>query len=215
MIRTGLLLLLLTSSSYADASLQQLMNQMQQRYENLETLKAHFIQSYQSKRFSDRISEKGVVYFRKGGLMKWEYQEPEPKIFISDGLYYFYYVPADKQVIKAAAESDQKYAPTLFLAGRGNFLKDFRPEWADPRPDSHLVKLTPVERQSDFQYMIVDIDPVRGYIMRLIVVDPYDNKTEYKFDQIQENPDLPSSFFVFQPPPGTDVIYQRNESNEK
>jgi len=208
--------MMLTASAHAaDAPLQKLMELLQHRYENLESMKAHFTQSYQSKRFSDRMSEKGVVYFRKGGLMKWDYQVPEKKLFVSDGRYYFYYVPADKQVIKASAQEDLEHAPTLFLAGRGNFLKDFRAEWADPRPGTHLVKLIPFRKQPDFQYMIVDIDPVRGYILRLIVVDPYDNRTEYQFDQIQENPDLPAQFFAFQPPPGTDVVYQRDQSTEE
>jgi outer membrane lipoprotein carrier protein len=145
--------------------------------------------------------------------MKWEYREPEPKTFVSDGLYYYYYVPEDKQVVKAPvhAGGDQR-SPTLFLAGRGNFLTDFRYEWADPRQGSHLVKLTPIKDQSDFQSLILDVDPVSGLILRLVVVDEYDNRTEYRFTQMQENPQIPANFFAFQPPPGTDVIFQQQEA---
>lgn len=207
------LLLLLASSLSADARLDEIMQKMQKKYENLTTLKAEFTQSYQSKRFSDRMSESGVVYFSKGGLMKWEYQKPESKMFLCDGRYYFYYVPEDKQVMKASADKTDQHSPMLFLAGRGNFLKDFRPEWADPRAGSHLVKLTPTAPQPDFHHLIVDVDPVNGYILRLLVVDAYDNRTEYTFQQFSENPELPSNFFAFQPPPGTDIIYQRGESD--
>jgi len=208
-----LLLIMFFSTAHADSVLNQLMEKLQKKYENLGTLKATFTQSYSSRRFSDRIQENGVVYLRKGGYMKWEYQKPEEKIFLSDGRYYLYYVAEDKQLIKAAMDphSDQR-SPALFLTGRGNFLKDFRAEWADPRPGSHLVKLTPLNPQPDFRYMIVDVDPVSGLILRLVVVDGYENRTEYAFQQIQENPPIPPNFFAFQPPPGTDVVYQETET---
>lgn len=199
--------------SAADTRLDALMAKLQNRYEKLDTMKAGFTQSYQSKRFSDRMTESGVVYLRKGGLMKWEYTEPEKKVFVADGRHYFYYVAEDKQLIQAPAQDSDERSPALFLAGRGDFRKDFRAEWADPRPDSHSVKLTPVVAQPDFRYLIVDVDPVMGYVLRLQVVDALDNRTEYNFRQMEVNPKLPPDFFSFQPPPGTDIIYQRGENN--
>src|SRR5262245_13339153 len=119
--------LIVCGSVHADARLDELVTRMQKRYETLEALKADFTQNYQSKRFSDRLVEKGTVYFRKGGLMKWEYREPEKKIFLSDGHFYLYYVEQDKQLVKVPfQDSDDQRSPALFLAGRGNFQKDFR-----------------------------------------------------------------------------------------
>jgi outer membrane lipoprotein carrier protein len=203
-------LILLPVPSRAATPVETLVAKLQEKYHSMDALKADFVQTYQSKRFSgSQMSEKGVVYLKKGGLMKWEYREPEKKYFISDGLMYFYYVPADKQVVKSPVDhnSDER-SPTMFLAGRGDFVKDFKAEWADPRPGSNLVKLTPMESQPDFQYLVVQIDPARDLILRLLVVDSLDNRTEYKFTNIQENPPLPVNFFVFQSPPGTDVIFQ-------
>ena len=198
----------------ADTALGQLMDKLQNKYDSMETLRAGFTQSYHSKRFSEKITESGVVYLRKGGFMKWQYLKPEKKVFVSDGNYFYYYVVEDKQVIQArvAQNADQR-SPALFLAGSGNFIQDFRAEWADPRPGSHLLKLTPLRPQSDFKYLIVDVDPVSGLILRMEVVDAYDNRTEYIFQQIQENPEIPSDFFTFRPPPGTDVIYQQGETD--
>jgi outer membrane lipoprotein carrier protein len=196
-------------------SVTDVVNQLQSKYQNMNTLQASFSQSYQSKRFSGGgITESGVVYLRKGGLMKWEYRIPEKKIFVSDGLFYFYYVPQDKQVVKTPVDNQSQQSPALFLAGRGNFAKDFTAEWADPRPGSRLIKLTPVKPQPDFEYLIVDVDPARNLVLRLLVVDSYDNRTEYKFTDIKENPPLPQNFFSFQAPPGTDVIFQRRDAEE-
>jgi outer membrane lipoprotein carrier protein len=207
--------LLLTYAS-TQPSLQDVVDRLQKKYQNIETLQANFTQTYQSQRFSGSgITEKGVVYLRKGGLMRWEYQEPEKKIFVSDGLFYFYYVPEDKQVVKTPVDQQtNQQSPTLFLAGRGNFAKDFKAEWADPRSGARVIKLNPVKPQPDFEYLIVEIDPVRDLVLRLLVVDSYGNKTEYKFTNIRENPPLQRDLFVFHAPAGTDVIFQRRESNE-
>lgn len=212
MKKWAVLFLLFACVVSADSTVPQLMEKLQSKYEALDSLKANFTQSYTSKRFSDKMIEKGIVYFRKGGLMKWEYKTPEPKIFLSDGTYYYYYLIEDKQVVKAVAErgSDQ-HSPTLFLAGRGNFLKDFRAEWGDPRPGSHLLKLIPVHSQPDFKYLLLDVDPTTGVILGLVVIDPYDNRTEYRFESIQENPKLPADFFAFHQPPGTEIVYQQGE----
>jgi outer membrane lipoprotein carrier protein len=214
-----LLLLLVHTNHLLAASekvpVTEVVQQLQSKYQNMESLQASFSQSYQSKRFSGGgITESGVVYLRKGGLMKWEYQKPERKIFISDGLFYFYYVPQDKQVVKTPVDNQSQQSPALFLAGRGNFAKDFKAQWADPRPGSRLIKLTPVKPQPDFEYLIVDVDPTRNLVLRLLVVDSYDNRTEYKFTNIKENPPLPANFFVFSAPPGTDVLFQRREADQ-
>ncbi len=199
----------------AEVPLNEVVNRLQSKYQNMEALQANFSQSYQSKRFTGGgISEAGVVYLKKGGLMKWEYQQPEKKTFVSDGLFYSYYVPQDKQVVKSPVDHQSQQSPALFLAGRGNFVKDFKAQWADPRPGSRLIKLVPVKPQPDFQYLIVDVDPARDLVLRLLVVDSYDNRTEYKFTNIKENPPLTKNFFNFQAPPGTDVIFQRRDSDQ-
>ena len=64
--------------SRADAPLDALVAKLQEKYHTMEAFKADFAQTYQSKRFSSReMSEKGVVYLKKGGYMRWEYREPE------------------------------------------------------------------------------------------------------------------------------------------
>ena len=213
MKRLVLALCLLAGSLWGETTPEGLVQKMQTKYRSLESLKASFTQTYRSNRFSETQTERGIAYFKRGGLMKWEYQEPEKKLFVSDGMFYMYYVAEDKQMVKTPVHaSSNQHSPAQFLAGRGDFVKDFRAEWSDPRPGSHLLKLTPLNPQPDFRQLIVDVDPITGLILKLTVVDEYGNRTEYAFQQIQENVSLPSNFFNFVPPPGTDVIFERQET---
>ncbi len=70
--------------------------------------------------------ERGRMAVRKPGRMRWTYTQPEEKLFVSDGNRVYSYVPADKQVYVAAVPADdQATTPALFLAGKGNILRDF------------------------------------------------------------------------------------------
>jgi outer membrane lipoprotein-sorting protein len=126
-----------------------------------------------------------------------------------------YYVAEDKQMVKTPVSSANEHSPAQYLAGRGDFVKDFRAEWSDPRPGSHLLKLTPIQEQPDFRELIVDVDPITGLILKLTVLDQYGNRTEYAFVQIQENPQLPANFCSFIPPPGTDIIFERQGAEDE
>ena len=69
--------------------------------------------------------------------MRWEYQSPSQKLFISDGKTVYFYLPEEKQLQKTSVkESRDQRLPFLFLLGKGNLKKDFsKIEWAkDDKP---------------------------------------------------------------------------------
>ena len=58
--------------------------------------------------------------------MRWEYNSPEKKLFVSDGRKIYSYIPMDKQVIVGTMpQGDQAPTPALFLTGRGDITRDF------------------------------------------------------------------------------------------
>ena len=64
--------------------------------------------------------------------MRWDYTAPEQKLFVSDGVKIYSYIPQDKQVIVAGVPPDDEAAtPALFLAGKGNLTRDFTASLVD------------------------------------------------------------------------------------
>src|SRR5476649_1783751 len=93
-----------------------------------DTTAADLAHTYQGGVLHKQITERGHVLVKKPGKMRWEYTAPEKKLFISDGVRIYSYVPEDKQVVVGAVpKDDQAGAPILFLAGKGNLARDFRP----------------------------------------------------------------------------------------
>src|SRR6266850_1168072 len=109
---------------------------LQKKYSQMKNLRMDFIQNYHSPRRSPR-TETGILYLRRPGMMRWEYQSPSQKLFVSDGKTIYFYLPEENQVQKTSVkESRDQRVPFLFLLGKGNLKKDFsRIEWAkDDKP---------------------------------------------------------------------------------
>src|SRR5690606_20099115 len=80
-----------------------------------------------------KVSESGHLLVKKPGRMRWTYTDPERKVFVSDGVRMYSYIPADRQVYVAKVPSqDQATTPALFLTGKGNLLRDFEVSAAEP-----------------------------------------------------------------------------------
>src|SRR5512144_410947 len=64
---------------------------IQKRYAAVDSLSADFQQKYRGPGIEQ--TESGVLWMKKPGLMRWEYAEPEKKLFIADGRETFLYTP--------------------------------------------------------------------------------------------------------------------------
>src|SRR5687767_5949828 len=87
---------------------------LQKKYDNVRDFSADFVQTYRGGVLNRQIKDSGRVMVRKPGRMRWEYQVPEEKLFVSDGAKIYSYVPDDKQVtIVPVPPDDQATTPAL------------------------------------------------------------------------------------------------------
>src|SRR5688572_5107516 len=103
-----------------------LARRVEQRHRTVTDLTARFVQTYRSGPIGREVVEKGVVSIKRPGRMLWEYRDPEKKTFVADGKSFFFYVPADKQVIVRSQARD-KSIPAQLLSGQSDLLADFEP----------------------------------------------------------------------------------------
>ena len=127
-------------------SAQDLARRMEQRHRATSDLTARFVQTYRSGLIGREIVERGVVSIKQPGRMRWEYQKPEKKTFVSDGRTFYFYVPADRQVIVRDQAGDRG-VPALLLSGHGNLLEQF--EAAVETAPAGLMRLRLVPRKPD------------------------------------------------------------------
>jgi outer membrane lipoprotein carrier protein len=195
----------------ADTSAEQVARSLQRKYDAVRDFSADFVHAYEGGVLKKRIAERGRVLIKKPGKMRWEYSAPEPKLFVSDGVTLYSYIPQDHQVfVSAVAPDDRVATPALFLAGKGNLIRDFAPSLVPPPsglPAGVLaLKLVPTSAQPDYDWLILAVDPASLVIRGLVTVDAQGGRSTFSFTNLQENVGVADRHFTFTIPRGVEVV---------
>jgi len=195
---------------------QEVLTEVQNRYEKTNDFEASFIQEYIGKGFGQSSRGEGKVYFKKKGMMRWDYTVPNQK-FISDGHTLWYYQPEEKQVLVSDVSSILKErTPLAFLAGEGNLSRDFKflnlNQSVSDKEDNYVVELAPKEPMSTLTKLVLTVDKKTYTVLQADVFDGFGNLTRTRFIHIKTNVGVSQSFFQFVAPSGTEVIPMQGPS---
>jgi outer membrane lipoprotein carrier protein len=195
---------------------------LEARYQGAKTLKAEFFERY-SDGSGGVMAESGTVYFSRPGRMRWEYESPEKKLFLVDGANAWFYIPADRTASRAKMkESSDWRTPLSLLVGKANLAKicrDIQVIRGDAAAQSADAGNQPVAAgdtilrciprdapaKDTSQQVLLETDP-QAYLVRVVIHEPGNVETEFRFGKWQENIPLPESEFHFQPPEGVSIV---------
>jgi outer membrane lipoprotein carrier protein len=196
------------SARQASPPAQQVAAALQKKYDAVRDFSADFVNAYEGGVLRKKVSEKGTVQIKKPGMMRWIYAEPERKEFVSDGRRMYVYWPADKQVmVSPVPQEDQATSAVLFLAGKGNLVRDFTVSFAPGAPeDVYLLRLQPRQKDNDYDWLEVGVDKKTLQLRSLAFEDKQGGKSTFRFANFKENPGLSDKIFAFKIPAGADVI---------
>ena len=193
----------------------------EQRYHHAGTLKAAFFESY-TDGHGGVSSESGTVYFSRPGRMRWDYESPEPKLFLVDGTNVWFYVPSDHTASRAKlSQSSDWRTPLALLAGKADLSKLCRniepadsssataAKLGDLHPESGDTVVRCIPRESPEGGMIRDVlleIDLNGFLVYLIIREAGNAATEFRFGNWKENIFVPEVTFHFEPPPGVAIV---------
>lgn len=208
---TASLLALASAADGADRSAAELAQALQKKYAAVKDFSADFVHSYEGGVLRKQISERGRVLIMKPGRMRWEYQAPEEKLFVSDGVKVYSYLPQDRQVyVSSVPRDDEATTPALFLSGKGDLARDFTPSLVDlpagMPAGARPLKLVPKTAQRDYDWLILVFDPASYALRGFVTVDGQGGKSSFSFTNLKENVGLSDKTFAFKMPRGVDVV---------
>lgn len=200
-------LILLASACFAanDASLDPLLHRVENRYNHAQSLKLDFSETYRIPRRPTQV-ERGTLFLRKPGKMRWEYAAPAGQMYISDGKNVLLYTPGNNRLEKSRLkDSEDMRAPLAFLLGKLNFFKEFRSFTSRPEGDGVWVSATPNSDQLAYSQVDFLVAP-DARIERVRVVGQDRSILEFTFTNEQLNAPVTPAMFAFNPPPGTEIV---------
>jgi outer membrane lipoprotein carrier protein len=210
-MNAALLLVLLLAAGVAPSAdsdpglAESLVSRIEARHSRTQDLVARFVQSYRSGLLGRELVERGVVSIKRPGRMRWEYKEPEEKLFLSDGERFYFYVPEDRQVIIQAQDDERSLAARLLFGGAA-LLEEFEVSLEEPFEEGVLrVRLVPRRENAEVERAYIDAEP-SGLIRSILLEDIQGNRTLFRFEEIRENTGLSDRLFEFEIPSGVEVI---------
>jgi outer membrane lipoprotein carrier protein len=169
---------------------------------------ADFIQVSTIKAMDISDSASGKLFVKYPGKMRWEYQEPEQQVIISDGIQLWLYRPDDHQVMVGDAA-------TFFGEGKGaGFLsdiqllrKEFEITLEDIRfGDYYNLKLIPEKKSWDLARIHLLVSKETFRIFQVYTYNAYDDATRIELVNLSFDTRFKDDFFTFSIPKGVDVL---------
>ena len=195
------------SIAESNPALDQILEGMEKKYAN-SSFSARFLQQSTIKAMELTDSASGRVYISHPGKMRWEYEQPDRQIIITDGYKLWIYRPDDNQVMTGRA-------PEFFRDGKGaSFLSDIkllREKFdivllEEEKSLFHELKLTPRQKNMDVASIRLSVSISTSTVMRVATYNSYGDETRIDLLNSEFDKVLSEDLFSFEIPEGVDVL---------
>jgi outer membrane lipoprotein carrier protein len=205
----GLLLPLRALSVVAQTDVHTLAAKVDQHYDHIRTLEAKFTETYKGAGMTR--AESGTLLLKKPGRMRWDYDQPRPKLFVADGSTAWFYVPGEQQARRTPVKQlEDLRSPLRYLLGKTKLEKELlglsvASDVQPLTPGDTVLRGVPKGMRERVAETLLEVTP-DGLIMRIVVEELDGSVTEFRFLQQKENVEIPDQRFHFVPPAGVEVV---------
>jgi outer membrane lipoprotein carrier protein len=203
------LLLLVSLPLLAQSDAHAIAEKVDQRYDHMRTLEARFTETYSGAGMTR--TESGTLLLRKPGQMRWDYDQPRRKLFVTDGKVAWFYVPGEHQARRTPVKTlDDLRSPLRYLLGKTQLEKELDGlslalDQKPTQPGDLVLRGIPKGMRDRVSQTLLEVTP-DGLIARIVVDELDGSTTEFRFLQQKENVQIPEQQFHFVPPPGVEVV---------
>jgi len=183
---------------------------VQNRYDQAKDFQARFTQKY-SRQVVGRVTvSAGHVHFKKPGRMRWDYDKPEARMFLSNGQVLWLYEPEEKQAFKQDLKTSQLPGALAFLMGKGKIGDEFEVAWSNDtrwgRPEDYRLSLRPKQPQSTYKSIVFVVDAGDFAVRESVLTDQQGNVNHFAFSELKMNAKVSDEVFRWSPPAGVRVV---------
>ncbi len=197
-----LLIILLCTTSLTHAASGN--ERIQQFFTEVKSLRADFEQTVTDSKGKIIQDAKGTFVLQRPGKFRWDYRAPYAQLIVADGRKLWIYDADLEQVTVKKLDSVLSGTPAQLLSGARFPEQDFIVLPKGQRNDLDWFELTPKASEKDFEKVQMGFDQRDLRMMK--ISDNFGNTTHLKFNNLQRNPSIEASAFVFTPPKGVDVV---------
>ncbi|MDH4030464.1 MAG: outer membrane lipoprotein chaperone LolA [Chromatiales bacterium] len=168
------------------------------------SLKADFTQSLFTADSETPQVSSGTLLIKRPGRFRWEYEQPALQLVICDGGRIWMYDEDLEQVTVRPVDETLRGTPAMLLSGQATLDDTFEILKSYSDGDLDWVDLKP--RDGSPEFVSLSIALRQGILQRMELTDSLGQVTQVELDDIKVDAEVADDLFVFEPPPGVDVI---------
>ena len=200
------MLMLFSSSITPFVALADGVSSLRDFYNHTDSMRAKFHQVVTDIKGRKEQEVEGTMQLQRPNKFRWDYNKPYEQQIISDGNKVFLYDLDLAQVTLRNLSQALGSSPAAMLAGGDNVEKSFILKNAVRIDKDKLswVLALPKNKDSGFERVLLGFDGEK--LEKMELYDSFNHVTAITFSQVERNPKLKSSTFLFTPPAGVDVV---------
>lgn len=152
-------------------------------------------------------TSQGRVALQAPRHFRWAYEAPHPQLIVADGDHVWIYDPDLEQVQLRPQAAEEQHNPLGALIDRSERERQF--QLAEGGQDGGLEWVELIPRSDNAAFARARLGFAGADLMRMEMHDALGQRTEIAFSGWRRNPVFADDVFRFTPPPGVDVIGER------
>jgi outer membrane lipoprotein carrier protein len=195
---------LLIFVTMADAvTVNEAVERIQKEYSGIYDLSGKFSQTSLIKDLKRTEKYEGSFFIKKPSRMRWRYEKPRDEEVIIKETDLWIYRKSDRQVVRSTfSRQTHGQVPIVLLEGFG----DMRANFDITMMDEGTLKLKPKYQMGLIKEILLEINPTGFPVKGFTILDMYGNRIVIKLREVKTNTGLEDSLFIFNIPPGVEVI---------
>ena len=196
--------------------LNSLLDDVDRNFSQMKDFSANFLQisGCSKTNLNQTREDAGQLILAKGRKMRFEYTQPEERLWVSNGKTVYFLDPEERtwseQPVK---ESTADMLPLMYLVGQGGLKNRFNFTQLTRKPSiegNRVIELQLKKKSEDVKRIEIEVDPQRKLIVWMMIVDMNDLPTQFVFSNIRTNSNVQDSMFEFKAPAGTRKVQGSN-----
>lgn len=194
---------------------------MRAAQEGVAELEGEFVHTKSAPLFEEKITSRGVLFFRGPDNLRLQYTEPDSNLVLVANGYVWLHYPSLRQAHRYDIDPESTL-PGLFLALQGTLEglhDDFEITGAEGGEKvegypTDVLRLQPkagTELAGDVEEITVVVRRDTALPVKTEFRETSGDLTTFEFRGFQKNPGLPADLFLFRPPPETETFELEGE----
>ena len=184
-----------------------LSDQIQKRYDTLQSFRAFFLQKLTNASSREVQERLGSITFKRPRFIRWETTSPENELLIIGQDTVWEYFPEEETVYRYSVEQVLSSKTMIrFLSGEANLKDDFMVEDLGTYGEFRHLKIVPMEPEPNLVEGELWVRPGQDMLEKIKLVDFFGNINELELTGIEIDVTVEDKDFILDPPKGTEVI---------